>query len=122
MHYRPYEKLIVWQEAHSLCLWIYGTTSCFPTSERFRLIDQMCRSSSSVPTNIAEGSGKSSVRERLRFYEISACSLEELHYQCVLSRDLQYMNAVLFKEADDRIQRLSYLLVRLRHALCNNLA
>ena len=117
MHIRPYEKLIVWQEAHALCLWIYKLTPKFPKDERFRLVTQMCKSSYSVPTNIAEGSGKKSIKEREHFYEIASCSLEELHYQSRLVRDLGYINDEEFRQADDHIQRVSYLLMRLRKSL-----
>jgi four helix bundle protein len=113
-HIRPYQKLIAWQEADKLCLWVYKITESFPKTEIYRLVDQMCRSSSSVPTNIAEGSGKKSKKERARYYETSLCSLEELHYQFVLSRNLGYINDAQFAEADDHIKRTSYLLNRLR--------
>lgn len=117
MHVRPYQKLIVWQEAHTLCLWIYKITREFPTDERFRLISQICRSAYSVPMNIAEGSGKASSKERERFYETASCSLEELHYQCLLSKDLMYIDGKIFEKADDSIKRISYLLTKLRQSL-----
>ncbi|MEI8230027.1 MAG: four helix bundle protein [Candidatus Peregrinibacteria bacterium] len=111
---RPYQRLIAWKEAHILCLWIYAITEKYPSTERFRLVDQMCRSSSSAPTNIAEGSSKSSKKEQARFYETSICSLEELHYQCLLSRDLHYCSQEVFLDADKRIGRVSFLCRRLR--------
>lgn len=117
MHVRPYQKLIVWQEAHALCLRIYSITREFPTDERFRLVSQICRSAYSVPMNIAEGSGKASQKERERFYETASCSLEELHYQCLLSKDLMYIKEEIFLQVDDAIKRISYLLTKLRQSL-----
>lgn len=117
MHERPYEKLIVWQEAHQLCLHTYHTTRTFPPEEKFGLVSQMRRSSSSVPTNIAEGSIKSSKKDRAHFYEMAAASLEELHYQHLLTRDLGYIAMKEFTEADDHIQRVSYLLTKLTSSL-----
>jgi len=67
--------------------------------------------------NITEGSGKSSTKERGHFYEIAACSLEELHYQCLLSKDLQYIDEKTFLEAEDHIRRTSFLLTKLRQSL-----
>jgi len=116
-HVRPYEKLIVWQEAHKLCLFVYSTTKTLPADERFRLIDQMCRAGSSVPTNIAEGSVRNSKKERAHFYQIAAGSLEELHYHFVLARDLKYIDADIFLIADNSIQRISYLLSKLKLSL-----
>lgn len=66
--------------------------------------------------NIAEGSQKKSLRERDRFYEYSSCSLEELHYQIVLSRDLRLMSEEDYKKLEDHIARTSYLLMRLRRS------
>ena len=91
-HERPYEKMVVWREAHVLCLRVYELTKKFPPEERFRLVNQMCKSASSVPTNITEGNAKRSTKEKLHFFEIAEASLEELHYQCRLSLDLNYIN------------------------------
>jgi four helix bundle protein len=68
MRQRLYEKLIVWREAHALCLWIYEATKLFPANEHFGIINQMRRSSYSVPTNIAEGNGRRSSKEKNSFY------------------------------------------------------
>lgn len=117
MHIRPYQKLIVWQEAHKLCVTVYTQTRRYPDEERFGLVSQMRRSSSSVPTNIAEGNAKKSSRDKCRFFEISKASLEELYYQCLLSKELQYINEQSYVVLDDHIQRVSYLLVKLRSSL-----
>ena len=111
---RPYQRLVAWKEAHLLCLWVYQLTERFPADERFRLVDQMCRSSASVPTNVAEGSAKDSKKEQARYYETALCSLEELHYQFVLSFDLHYINEKLKLEANDHTARVGYLISRLR--------
>jgi len=114
MHIRPYEKLIAWQEAHQLTLLIYHHTKEFPSEERFGLTSQMRRSSASVPTNIVEGISKHSHLERACYLERSLASLEELHYQCVLVRDLQYLSPDNFALFDDHIRRTSYLITKLR--------
>ena len=117
MHIRPYEKLIAWQEAHRLCLSVYKKTAQFPSNERYQLVSQMRRASYSVPMNIAEGNMKKSKKEKSHFFEIAAASLEELHYQFVLSKDLKIIDQTLFMKADDQIQRTSYLLSKLRSSL-----
>lgn len=116
MHKRPYQNLIVWQEAHILCLATYKVATQLPSDERFRLVHQMCKSAYSVPMNIAEGNARLSAKEKNRFYEISHASLEELHYQCLLAKDLHYINHEVFSSLDDKIQRVSYLLTKLRQA------
>ena len=117
MTLRPYEKLIVWQEAFKLCLLIYRITRAFPKEERYGLISQMRRSSYSVPINIAEGNAKRSAKEKLHFFEIAKASLEELHCESRLSLELGYLNKVQFDEIDNGIHRVSYLFMKLRASL-----
>ena len=117
MTLRPYERLIAWQEAHKLYLWIHQCTEKFPMHERMRLVDQMRRSAYSAPMNLAEGCNKRTMKERRRFYEIAASSLEELHYQCRLSRDLHYISEEEFLYVQGQISKTSYLINRLRGVL-----
>ncbi len=114
---RPYQKLVVWNEAHHLCLSVYSSTSLFPKDERFGLISQMRRAAYSIPMNIAEGSNKRSPAEKDRFYEYSSCSLEELHYQCLLARDLNYLNDPEFSRLAADIGKVGYLLMKIRDSV-----
>jgi four helix bundle protein len=117
MRERPYEKLIVWQEAHELCKWIYATTKQFPHDERFAMVSQMRRSSYGIPMNLAEGNGRRSLKERSRFIDIAIGSLEELHYQCLLAHELLYLKDGQREEVDAKIQKVGFLLMRLRQSL-----
>jgi len=87
-----FEDLEVWQQAHKLTLKVYATTNHFPSEERYRLTDQLCRSAASIPANIAEGKGRDSNREFLRFLIIARGSLEETKYHLLLARDLHYLS------------------------------
>lgn len=117
MYTRPHENLIAWKEAHQLCLLIYSYTEHFPFKEKYRLVDQMCRSAYSAPTNIAEGNARHSKKERAYYLDISIGSIEELHYQSRLSFDLKYLSQKEFEEIDNRIHRVSYLLSKFRNAV-----
>ncbi len=117
MHERPYERLIVWKEAYALCLHVYRVTASFPSHERFGLVSQMRRSSSSVPINIAEGNVKRSYREKIRYLDIAAGSLEELSCEMRLSRDLEYLAEQDYAHLCQRLHRVSYLLTNLRASL-----
>lgn len=110
MRKRPYQNLIAWQEAHQLCVQIYKVTSTFPSEERFGLVSQMRRSASSVPTNIAEATGRRSLKEKRQFLDYATGSLEELHYQVLLAFDLKYLNQKKYEELDSRIQKVGYLI------------
>ena len=102
---RDYQQLEFWQKSHQLTLRIYKSTSTFPKEEMYGIISQMRRSCSSIPTNIAEGSGRNSNAELKRFLIIAAGSSSELHYQLILSKDLNYLSEQLYKElTDDLIQ------------------
>jgi len=114
MDERPHEKLVTWQEAYKLTLFVYSMTKEFPEEERYGLISQMRRSAYSVPMNIAEGNAKRTAKDKRRFLDIAKGSLEELHCQCRLSRDLRYIGAHHFQDIDKRIHRLSFLLFKLR--------
>ncbi len=114
MHERPHHKLIAWKEAYSLCLGMYVVTKSLPTEERFALGDQIRRSATSVPLNIAEGNAKRTPKEKRRYFEIALASLEELHCQISIARDLQYLSKDTFTKIDDHMNRVSYLLTRLR--------
>jgi len=74
-------------------LMVYRETKEFPGEERFGLVSQMRRAAVSIPANIAEGFKRRSQREKIRFYNISEGSLEELKYFIILSKDLNYINS-----------------------------
>lgn len=93
-----FEKLQVWQKAHELTLKIYRLTNEFRKEERFRLIDQLCRSASSIPANIAEGKGRYHKKEFRQFLYIARGSLEETKYHLILARDLGYIDQTKYNE------------------------
>ncbi|MFA6523472.1 MAG: four helix bundle protein [Candidatus Peribacteraceae bacterium] len=117
MQERPYQKLIVWKEAHQLCKIVYELTKTFPAEEKFGLVSQMRRAAYGIPMNLAEGNGRRSKKEKLRYIDIATASLEELHYQIVLALDLSYIAATADEQLNSSIQRIGYLLVKLRSSL-----
>jgi len=86
-----FQDLDVWKKSHELTLDIYRLTSEFPKDEKYRLGDQLRRSASSIPANIAEGKGRSSQKEFLRFLDIARGSVEETKYHLLLAKDLSYI-------------------------------
>ena len=114
---RSYQKLVVWKEADDLCVYTYEVTKLLPASEQFGLVAQMRTSSSSVPTNIVEGNSRTTVKDRRKFLTIAASSLDELHYQYHLCFRLHYIDQKTFDTANDRIQRVGYLLMKFRSSI-----
>ena len=90
---RNFRDLKVWQKSHQLVLDIYRETADFPAEERFGLTFQVRKSAVSVPSNIAEGCGRSSDPDFARFLDIAIGSASELEYQLLLSRDLKYLRS-----------------------------
>ena len=88
---RDYKKFLVWEKSHALTLAIYKVASLFPKEEIFGLTSQIKRSSSSIPTNIAEGCGRNSDKDFCRFLYIAFGSANELEYQILLSTDLKFI-------------------------------
>jgi four helix bundle protein len=86
-----FRELKVWQEAHNLTLKIYELTRDFPQEEKFRLINQLCSSSASIPANIAEGTGRKTLKEYVQFLYNARGSLEETKYHLILVKDLGYI-------------------------------
>ena len=77
----------------------------------------MRRAAYSIPMNIAEGNSKRTKPSKLQFLEIAETSLEELHYQSYLACDLGYLTKKEYTEVDDCIQRIGYLLHKLRSSV-----
>ncbi len=90
VHVQDYHRLRVWQHAVDLVVAIYELTATFPSIERYGLVTQIRRSSVSVPSNIAEGCGRRSSREKARFLEIALGSAFELEAQLEISSRLGF--------------------------------
>ena len=93
-----YEQLRVYQDAMDLAEAIYKHTAYFPKDERYNLIDQLRRSAVSVPSNIAEGCGRSSKPDTVRFLNIALGSLVEADTQLSLSQRFNYGDAEQLKK------------------------
>ena len=87
-----FKKLNIWVNAMSLVKDVYLLTSNFPKEEKFGLISQINRCSISIPSNIAEGSSRSSNKEFSHFIKIALGSLFELETQIILSSDFKMIN------------------------------
>ena len=98
---RDFKKLKVWEKAHKLTVKIYRMTQGFPKVEQYGLTSQMRRSAASVPSNIAEGCGRTGDAELGRFLGIAAGSASELEYQLLLAHDLDYLSDNEWREADE---------------------
>ena len=86
-----FQKLKVWQEAKKLVVDVYHLLDEFPKFEKYALCDQIRRAVVSVPSNIAEGSGRKSLKEQIHFLEIAYGSLMETYNQLLIAIELTYI-------------------------------
>lgn len=87
-----FKDLRVWQSAYDLSIAIYKVTGNYPKAEQFALCSQMQRASVSVCSNIAEGFGRRSSKEKDQFYAMANGSLTELGTQILISEGVGYIN------------------------------
>lgn len=105
-----FQDLDVWTKAHSQTLDVYKLTKDFPKDEKYRLGDQLRRSASSIPANIAEGKGRGSEKEFCRFLTIARGSVEETKYHLILAHDLSYLDNEKFQEIRDNLNVIGKML------------
>lgn len=83
----------------SLVKLVYTLLKKFPAHEQFALSSQLRRAVVSIPSNIAEGNGRFSAKDQLRFFEIAYGSLMEVFCQVKIARELDYISEEEFREA-----------------------
>lgn len=108
---RRFQDLIAWQRAMTLVKETYSATGSLPDAERFGLTSQMRRCAVSIPSNIAEGFGRESTNDLLRFLRTARGSLFELQTQFLVAADLRYLRpegipSELLEECDRVLQGL----------------
>lgn len=105
-----YTELNVWKESRILVKLIYTTLQVFPKDEQFGITSQMKRAAISIPSNIAEGVGRNTAKDSLRFFFISRGSIYELETQLFLSLDLNFISETQLKDILDQIVVVKKLL------------
>jgi len=109
-----FRELIVWQKSVDLVVEVYKLTKTFPDSEKFNLVSQIQRSGTSIPSNIAEGSGRTTGASFKQFLSIALGSAYELETQIIISRKLGYIKdesyEAIIKQITD-VQRMTFGLI-----------
>lgn len=112
-----FEKLDAWQYAVDLADVIYQVSRSFPSDERFGLTNQIRRASVSISANIAEGSGRISDRDNLRFVEIAYGSLMEVVSHATIAHRQKFLSDDSHQDIYQRADRLARILSGLRNKL-----
>ncbi|WP_264529422.1 four helix bundle protein [Flavobacterium sp. N502540] len=106
MYTFSFEKLEVWQNARMFILDIYKLTDTFPPNELFGITSQIKRSSSSIATNIAEGTSRNTNKDKAHFLTISYSSAMETLNHLIISRDLNYLSETEYLETREKIEKI----------------
>ena len=107
---KNYRDLIVWQKSVHFVTVIYQTTKTFPKDEVFGLVSQMRRCAVSIPSNIAEGYGRRSTNDYLRFLQIAMGSVYELQTQLEISKNLKYLSPSRLEEVYELSREIERML------------
>lgn len=107
---QDFKKLVVWQKSYQLALAAMRMSEKFPKSQMYGLTSQTQRAAISVPANIAEGCGRHTSAELVRYLDIAMGSLSELHCYVMMAHDLNYI-------PDDGFNSMEELLVEVRRML-----
>ncbi|MGA9637118.1 four helix bundle protein [Flavobacterium sp.] len=106
-----FRNLLIWQKSMTLTTQIYQLTSTFPKEEIYGLTSQIRRCSISIPSNIAEGYGRESDKEFLRFLNISIGSLFEMQTQLEIAKNIAYINEDLFNNLYENSREVERMIV-----------
>lgn len=120
MDYFYFKKLDVYNYSKVLVISIYKLLENYPQEEKFAICNQIRRAAVSVPSNIAEGFGRTSSKEKIHFLEISYGSLMEVSCQIEISHDLGYIDKVDFDSINLQIETIARLLSSLRFSIMKN--
>jgi four helix bundle protein len=104
---KEFKDLMVWQKAKNLVLDIYLITDQFPKNELYALTNQFRRAAISIIANIAEGFTRTTIKEKIKFYNIALGSIQECRCFSILSTELKYAD---MEKQEDQFRQLALML------------
>jgi four helix bundle protein len=117
---KNYRDLIIWQKSIELVVKLYRLTEQFPKSEFFGIVTQIRRCAVSIPSNVAEGFGRRSEKEFIRFLQIAMGSIFELQTQIIISVKLNFICQETYKTVHSDTRELEIILKTLIDKLKTN--
>jgi four helix bundle protein len=110
---KDFKELKVWHKAYDLALTIYEASRSFPREEMYGLTSQLRRAAVSIGANIAEGCGRRSDGELVRFLQIARGSSSEVEHHLLLARDLKFLQGSTHQDIEKRLQEVQRMLTSL---------
>lgn len=108
-----FKDLVAWQKSHAFVIQIYKNTNSFPDTEQFGLTTQLRRAAVSVASNITEGFGRRSAKDRSHFYDMARASLHEVQAQLLIAKDVDFLSNELYTVLEEKSQEAHRLLTGL---------
>lgn len=112
-----FRKLNIWKEGIELAKETYSATKTFPKSEMYGLSNQMQRCAVSVPSNIAEGTARSTDKHFLQYLETALGSAFEWETQLIISHEIGYISNETFTHLETKIQTIQGMITRFMESL-----
>lgn len=116
MRIYSFEKLEVWKLSKKLTIRVYNLTKSFPNDEKFGIVNQIRRASFSITNNLAEGTSRTTKKEKSRFIEIAYGSLLEVLNILIISEELEYVTENEFLELRELIEEIGNKLNALKRS------
>ena len=110
-----YKNLEAYKESKTLVKQVYALLKKFPREEQYALCDQLRRAVISVPSNIAEGSGRTSAKDQAHFLEMAFGSLMEVDCQMDIAQDLGYVSSDELEVVSKQVRQMAALLSGMRN-------
>ena len=120
MYTYSFEKLSVWKESIELVKIVYKITNNFPSEEKFGLTSQLRRASVSISSNLAEGTSRSTNKDKAHFTTISFSSAMEVLNQFIISRELDFVLEKDYILVREKIEKITNMLNALRKSQINS--
>ena len=114
-----FEKLEVWKESIQLVKMIYALTNPFPKEEKFGLVNQLRRAVVSISSNLAEGTSRTTSKDKAHFTTMSFSSAMEVLNQLIISKELQFISEEDYLEVRKKISKITNMLNSLRKSQIN---
>jgi four helix bundle protein len=111
-----FEKLDTWQKAKNFVKEVYIGTNDFPGEEKYGLTSQMRRAAISIVSNLAEGSGRITGKDKAKFTSMAFSSLMETANQAIIAFELRYLKPANYLKLRTQAEELSRMLTALRNS------
>jgi len=114
MYLYSFEKLEVWKESIKLVKTVYVLTNNFPENEKFGLVSQLRRATISISSNLAEGTSRSTDKDKAHYTTMAYSSTMEILNQLIISNELKFIDEKSYLETREHIYKISNMLNALR--------